>query len=90
MTGNSWSWKYNRKIISGLLIVGGLFLLMEHLFSFSGFDIEILGHEWYGLGMILAGIGISMKWNQWGALLRAIKARDWRAIIDEGERRKYE
>ena len=77
---------YYKKIVSGLLIVGGGFLILEHLFNFGGFDIELLGHEWYGLALILSGLLLSMKWKQLPGLLTAIKTRDFRKILDEGER----
>ncbi|MHC1623446.1 MAG: hypothetical protein ACXQTR_02505 [Candidatus Methanospirareceae archaeon] len=98
MTGKSLPWKvksekrrkmlrYYRKLISGLLIVGGGFLLLEHLFSFSGFDLELLGHEWYGILMIIMALLLSMKWKQLPALIKAIRERDIWKILDEGERR---
>ena len=91
MTGYSWSWKYNKKIFSGLLIVGGVFLLLEHLFTFGGFDFfDIVGHETIGSLMIFFGVLLSVKWHQIPMFIRAVKARDWKAILDEGEREKYE
>ena len=60
---------YYRKLASGLLIVGGSFLILEHLFVYDGFDVlDIFGHEYYGLGMIIIGILISMKWSQWKSM----------------------
>jgi len=79
---------YYKKLISGLFIVGGGFLLIEHLFSFGGFDIEILGHEYYGIGMIILGFLLSLKWGQIKDVIRALKERDIRRIFDEGEREK--
>ena len=80
--------RYYRKLISGLLIMGGGFLLLEHLFAFEGFDIELLvGHEVYGLLMIGAGFLISLKWEQLPSFIKAIKNRDWKGILDKGERR---
>ena len=80
--------QYYKKLISGLLIIGGCFLLLEHLFSFEGFDIELLGHEWYGIGMIISGILLSVKWRQIKDIIKAIKRRDIKRIIDEGERER--
>lgn len=99
MTGKSLLWKakgeergrmlnYYKKLISGLLIVGGGFLLLEHLFSFSGFDLELLGHEWYGVIMIIAALLISMKWKQLPALIKAIRERNIWKVLDEGERER--
>lgn len=60
---------YYKKLISGGLIVLGSFLMLEHLFMFDGFDLcDWIGHEYYGLGFIIAGFLISMKWEQWKEL----------------------
>ena len=100
MTGYSWSKKYWKKMISGMLILSGGFLILEHLFNFGGFDLEILGHEYTGLfligiafllsntGLFLIGIAflLSMKWKQLPAFIAAIKDRNLKKIFDEGER----
>ena len=78
--------EYYKKIGGGLLIVGGTFLLVEHLFQFGGFDLELVGHEWYGLAMIGGGVVLNLKWKQLPKLLKAIRERNWRAILDEGKR----
>jgi len=78
--------KYYRWLTSGVLLVSGFFLVVEHFVRYGGFDIEILGHEWYGLGLIILAMLLSLKWKQLPALLRAIRERDLRAILDEGER----
>jgi len=40
--------------------------MMEHLFTFNGFDLlYFYGHEYYGMGMIIAGFLLIMKWYQW-------------------------
>ncbi|MHC1583139.1 MAG: hypothetical protein ACXQTM_00645 [Methanosarcinales archaeon] len=79
--------RYYRWLTSGVLIMSGSFLIMEHLARFGGFDIEVVGHEWYGLALIVLGILLSLKWRQLPALKEAIKRRDWKAVLDEGERR---
>ena len=97
MTGKSLLWKvkgeerkrmlsYYKKLGSGLLILGGAFLLMEHLFKFEGFDIELFGHEYFGLIMIGIGFLLKVKWKQLPAFLNAIKNRQWIKVLDEGER----
>lgn len=80
MTGQSLPWqmdkemkkayyKYLKKLSSMLLIAGGGALMLEHLFMFGGFDLlDFAGHEYYGLGMIIAGFLLSMKWEQWKKL----------------------
>ena len=84
--GYSYNKKYIKKMISGLLIVGGSFLLIEHLFTFQGFDIEIIGHEIIGLGMIITALLLSLKWKQLPVFIEAIKKKEWRKVLDEGER----
>ena len=90
MTGKSdmspFCMKYYKKVTGGLLIVGGTFLVMEHLFNFGGFDIELLGHEYYGLGLIAAGFAMNIKWKQIPGFLKALKNKDWHKVIDQGER----
>ena len=79
--------KYYKKLTAGLLIVGGSFLMLEHLFRFGGFDIELLGHEYYGLILIGSGFLLALKWKQLDGLKRTIKERNIHAILDEGERK---
>jgi len=78
---------YYKWLTSGVLLVAGFFLIMEHFVRFGGFDIEVLGHEWYGLAMIIVGILLSLKWKQLPSLMKAIRERNWKAILDEGERK---
>jgi len=97
MTGKSLLWKvegeerkrmlsYYKKLGSGLFIVGGAFLLLEHLFKFEGFDIEFLGHEYIGLVLIGLGFLLKVKWKQLPAFLNAIKNRQWMKVLDKGKR----
>lgn len=68
---------YYKKVASGGLIVLGSFLLLEHLFEFGGFDLlDFIGHEYYGLGMILIAFLLSIKWGQWEEL-DLQKIRNW-------------
>jgi len=68
---------YYKKLTSGLLIAGGGFLLIEHLFQFDGFDLlDFVGHEYYGLGMIIVAFLLSMKWKQWKEL-KLHKIKNW-------------
>lgn len=80
MTGASLPWKmtqeqkdiaypYYKRLISLVLIVGGSALLIEHLFQYNGYDMfDAAGHEYYGMGMIIIGFLLSMKWGQWKKL----------------------
>jgi hypothetical protein len=68
---------YHKKLASGLLIVGGSFLMLEHLFMYGRFDLlDFIGHEWYGLGMIITGFLLSMAWAQWKTM-DLKKFRNW-------------
>ena len=66
------------KPISAALIGGGSCLMLEHLFTYNGFDLlDIQGHETYGLILIAVGFILSIKWEQWDSLnLKDIK--NWR------------
>lgn len=85
MTGESIptekNWKrlspYYRRLASGMLLVGGSFLMIEHLFMYGGFDLlDFVGHEYYGLGMIITAFLLSMKWEQWKSL-KLHKIKNW-------------
>lgn len=88
MTGTSLPWKmspdqlkrfieYSKKPISAVLIGGGSCLMLEHLFTYDGFDLlDFWGHEYVGLFMILTGFLLSMKWKQWG-ILNLKDIRNW-------------
>ena len=72
MTGISLPWKmskaersefreYCKKPVSAALIMAGGGLMMEHLFTFDGFDLlDFWGHEYVGIALIIAGFLISM------------------------------
>ncbi|MCK4258103.1 MAG: hypothetical protein KAX49_03950 [Halanaerobiales bacterium] len=90
MTGNNFNWKKNRKILGFGLFGLGVALVAEHYFSNGGgMDLEIIGHEIFGMIFIFIGFLLMIKWSQLPALIRAIKDRNWKAIFDEGEREKY-
>lgn len=56
---------YYKKLISMITIVSGAALLLEHLFTWGGFDLlDFQGHEYYGLILILIGFGISSRWKK--------------------------
>ena len=60
---------YCKKPISAALIMGGTGLLMEHLFTFDGFDLmDWWGHEYVGMCLIITGFLLSIKWGQWKSL----------------------
>ena len=88
MTGTSIPWKmskaerskfaeYCKKPVSAALIMAGAGLMMEHLFTFDGFDLlDFWGHEYVGLALIIAGLFVSMKWSQWKDM-KLWKIRNW-------------
>ena len=78
--------KYYKWLVSGTLLTVGNFLIFEHFIRYGGFDIELLGHEWYGLGLVLIAMLLSIKWGQLKGLIKAIKEKNIRKILDEGER----
>ena len=60
---------YYKKLTSALLIVSGSFLMLEHLFTFGCFDLlDFIGHEYYGLTMIIIGFLLSIDYKQWNTL----------------------
>ena len=60
---------YYKKLIGAGMIVLGAFLMLEHLFQFGGFDmLDFIGHEYYGVGLILGALLLCMKWGQWKEL----------------------
>ena len=60
---------YYKKLVSSCLLLVGAFLMMEHLWTFDGYDMaDWIGHEYYGLAMIIIGFLLSMKWGQWKEL----------------------
>lgn len=79
---------YAKKLVGAMLIISGGFLLLEHLFTFNGYDIELFGHEYLGIAMILSAFLINIKREQWKAFIYAVKKREWRKILDECDRRK--
>jgi len=88
MTGKSIPWEmsqeqlkrfveYSKKPISAALICGGTGLLLEHLFTYNGFDLlDFWGHEYVGLLMISLGFFLSMKWGQWESM-NLKKFKNW-------------
>jgi hypothetical protein len=87
MSGYSYDWDYIKTLFSAISIIAGTFLLLEHLFMFNGFDLfDFIGHEYYGIFLIVLGFIIKIKWKQLPSILRCIKKGYWLGIIDEGKR----
>ena len=85
MTGESIptkeNWKklapYYKKLASGGMIILGAFLLLEHLFKYDGFDLlDFIGHEYYGIALIILAMLMKTKWSQWKTL-KLSNPRNW-------------
>jgi len=62
---NNIDWNYIRKLVSLVLIIVGTTLLLEHLLTWGGFDFwDFIGHEWYGLLLVLIGFVISLRFTK--------------------------
>ncbi len=46
---------YHLSLISGLLILAGAVLMVEHVLRYGYLEFELLGHETYGLIMVVCG-----------------------------------
>lgn len=61
--------RQSMKPISAVLIMAGAALLLEHLYNYGGYDLlDWWGHEYLGLGLIITGFLLSIKWGQWKEL----------------------
>ena len=55
-----------KKLGSISLILVGSFLLIEHIYTYGRIDLlDILGHEWFGILFIVAGVFFA---NNWGGM----------------------
>jgi hypothetical protein len=62
--------EYYRFLLSGVLafafIGGGAFLIVEHYLTWGYLEFELLGHETYGLAMIVGGFCVfGYTWKKW-------------------------
>lgn len=57
-------WTYVRRLFGTAMVVLGAFLLGEHIYHFGFEFYDIIGHEYLGLGFILAGIFLTMRWRR--------------------------
>jgi len=55
------------KRLGSIITIGaGAFLIIEHIWTYGGIDLwDLLGHEWIGILLIIAGI---LTANRWGRL----------------------
>lgn len=60
---------YYARLLGMALTAGGAVLIIEHNIKYDGLDLlDFAGHEYYGVGMIIIGFLISIKWEQWRTL----------------------
>lgn len=60
---------YYKKLASLCILAVSFVLLVEHLWTYGGFDLlDILGHETYALIGIAFVVLWNTKWKQWGEL----------------------
>lgn len=57
-------WLYVRRLFATALVVLGAFLLGEHIYRFGFEPWDIIGHEYLGLGCILGGVLLAMRWKR--------------------------
>jgi hypothetical protein len=55
---------YLRRMFGAGLVVGGGYFLVEHIYHFGFEWWDIIGHEWLGLGMIVGGVLVTMRWKR--------------------------
>jgi len=54
-----------KKLGSMGLVGVGAFLILEHIYSYGGIDLwDLLGHEWMGIVLVVAGCLTANKWGR--------------------------
>ena len=60
---------YYKKLFATCLILSGSFLIIEHIWTFGQTDLlDLLGHETYGILMIIIAFIMMIDWHQWKSL----------------------
>jgi hypothetical protein len=57
-------WLYVRRLFASASVVLGAYLLTEHIYRFGFEWWDIVGHEWLGLGLVVAGVLLAMRWKR--------------------------
>ena len=55
---------YNRRLTGSAFVLVGAGLLIEHIYRWGFQFWDFIGHEWFGLLLIIAGIFIVMDWDK--------------------------
>ncbi len=55
---------YVRRMFGAGLVLSGAYFLAEHIYNFGFEFYDIIGHEYLGLGLILAGVLLTMRWKR--------------------------
>lgn len=57
--------KYYKRYFGGGCIILGLYMLIEHIYSWGNLDFwDIIGHEWLGLIFFLAGLSLFVNFKK--------------------------
>ena len=61
--------QYYKKLVSTCMILIGSFLIIEHIWTFGQLDlVDLIGHEYYGMGLIIIAFLWMINWRQWKEL----------------------
>ena len=65
MTDLSYIKKEWKRLGSLMLLISGSFLVIEHVWTYGFITLkDFLGHEWLGIGLIIAGLlAANKKWS---------------------------
>lgn len=60
---------YYKKLVSTCMILVGSFLIVEHIWTYGQLDVlDLIGHEFYGIGLIIIAFLWMTNWKQWKEL----------------------
>lgn len=60
---------YYKKLTATCMILVGSFLIIEHIWTFGQIDLmDWIGHEFYGIGLIIIAFLLMTNWGQWKEL----------------------
>jgi len=57
--------KYLKNVYGSLAIVGGTFLILEHIWNWGGLTFfDFWGHEWLGFVLLISGILVNVNFKR--------------------------